>query len=182
MNITALAEDKIRIDLNESDMSRFDITYSELDYSDVKTRRIIWTLLSEAESELGLYFDTKAKLLVEVCQKPSDGCAVFFTFLKNESASPDNLLKKQNEKLIFKAFDESSFTDALLLLKGKKLPNAKTTCLTHQNGFFAVVDTPAGYSDIILHILSEFGSAKSVADSEAFGLLEHGTVSCEFDL
>ncbi len=180
MNITALAEDKIRIDLNETDMSRLNITYSELDYSDVKTRRIIWTLLSEAENELGFSFDTKTKLLVEVCQKESDGCAVFFTFLKNENASSDNLLKKEREKLIFEAFDENSFIDAALLLKKGKYPSAKATGVSLQKGFFLVIDTPTGYSDSVLHMLSEFGSVKASADSEALKLIEHSNTVTEF--
>lgn len=172
MQIKALGEDKIRVDLSDDDLALFDVTYDELDYNDVKTRRVIWTLLDEAEKELGLLFDTKKKLVVEVCRKAPGGCTVFFTLSKKDNTSPEIVLKKEREAVVFEAFDENAFIDAALVLKKLKIPSSKAAFLKGEDGFFAVIDLPSKNADCALHILSEFGKANSESEAYALSLIE----------
>lgn len=172
MQIKALGEDKIRVDLSDDDLALFDVTYDELDYNDVKTRRVIWTLLDEAEKELGLLFDTKKKLVVEVCRKAPGGCTVFFTLLKNSEASSQIDLKRECETVVFEAFDENAFIDAALILKKLKIPSSKSALLKGEGRFFAVIYLPSKNADCALHILSEFGKASLEGEAYALKLLE----------
>ena len=62
MKIDSNSEGKITVALSNEDMNELDITYDELDYSNIETRRVIWTLLDKAGQQLGKCIDT------DVCQ------------------------------------------------------------------------------------------------------------------
>ena len=53
MKIEAPEENKIVVRLTADDMTKLHITYEEMDYANIETRRVIWTLLDEARRELG---------------------------------------------------------------------------------------------------------------------------------
>ena len=53
MKIDSNSEGKITVALSNEDMNELDITYDELDYSNIETRRVIWTLLDKAGQQLG---------------------------------------------------------------------------------------------------------------------------------
>ena len=62
MKIDSNSEGKITVALSNEDMNELDITYDELDYSNIETRRVIWTLLDKAGQQLGKCIDTDSKL------------------------------------------------------------------------------------------------------------------------
>ena len=66
MKIESNGEEKITVTLSNIDMADLDITYDEMDYSNIETRRVIWTILDKAQKTLGKAVDTDGKLLIEV--------------------------------------------------------------------------------------------------------------------
>ena len=56
MKITAENDRCLSVELTGDDMRKLDITYEELDYANIETRRVLWTLLDEARriAALGL--------------------------------------------------------------------------------------------------------------------------------
>ena len=62
MKIESNGEEKITVTLSQTDMSDLDITYDEMDYSNIETRRVIWTILDKARKVLGRSVDTDGKL------------------------------------------------------------------------------------------------------------------------
>lgn len=48
MKILAPAENRITIELSARDMDALNITYEQMDYSNIETRRVVWTLLDRA--------------------------------------------------------------------------------------------------------------------------------------
>ena len=48
MKIESLTDETIIVELSEEDMKNLNITYEEMDYSRVETKRVIWTILSRA--------------------------------------------------------------------------------------------------------------------------------------
>ncbi len=102
MKINSPAEDRIIVDLTEKDMLELDITYEAMDYSTIETRRVIWTLLDEAEKILGKELDPSRRMIIEASPKAEGGCTLCFTLLdarKNRSMQK-HTLKKQGEGLI----------------------------------------------------------------------------------
>lgn len=81
MKIASPAEDKIIIELSPDDMRELDISYDEMDYSTVETRRVIWTLLERAGEELGRDIDPSERMVIETVPEVCGGCLVCFTIL-----------------------------------------------------------------------------------------------------
>ncbi len=79
MNITVQAENTICIELTRQDMTELDITYEELDYSNIETRRVLWTLLDEAKHTLGRDIRLTQKMLIEAVPDENGGCRIYFS-------------------------------------------------------------------------------------------------------
>ncbi len=102
MKINSPAEDKIIVDLTSRDMLELDITYEDMDYSTIETRRVIWTVLDEAGKVLGRELDPSRRMIIEASPKPEGGCTLCFTILdgKRKSVSQKHTLKKQSESIV----------------------------------------------------------------------------------
>ncbi len=81
IKIKALSDEKISVTLTENDMRDFDITYDELDYSNIETRRVIWTILDEAARVLGKRVNIENRLLIQAAPTDDGGCFLEFTQL-----------------------------------------------------------------------------------------------------
>lgn len=102
MKINSPADDRITVDLTKQDMAELDITYEDMDYSTIETRRVIWTLLDEAGKVLGKEFDPTRRMIIEAIPKSEGGCQLNFTILdsKRKLLPQKQLLKKQSECFI----------------------------------------------------------------------------------
>ena len=49
MNMEMPEKGKIMFELSDGDLSDLGITFDELDYSNIETRRVVWTLLDRAK-------------------------------------------------------------------------------------------------------------------------------------
>ena len=85
MKISAPKENYIFIELTGEDMKKLNITYADMDYSNVETRRVIWTLLDEAKHSLGKDFEVSDDLKIEALPSADGGCLLFFTISKKPS-------------------------------------------------------------------------------------------------
>ena len=79
MRVEVLADDAIVVELTADDMKNLNITYEEMDYSKVETKRVIWTVLSRAGKTIGREINTSGRLLVEAMQRETGGCLLFFS-------------------------------------------------------------------------------------------------------
>lgn len=102
MKINSPADDRITVDLTKQDMMELDITYEDMDYSTIETRRVIWTLLDEAGKVLGKELDPSRRMIIEAIPKSEGGCVLNFTILdsKRKTFPQKQLLKKQSESII----------------------------------------------------------------------------------
>lgn len=110
MKINSPADDKITVDLTKQDMAELDITYEDMDYSTIETRRVIWTILDEAGKVLGKELDPTGRMIIEAIPKSEGGCLLNFTILsrRKKQLPQKQLLKKQSECLMceFENLDE----------------------------------------------------------------------------
>ncbi|MBQ5824209.1 MAG: adaptor protein MecA [Clostridia bacterium] len=79
MRVEFLTDDAIIVELTDEDMKSLNITYEEMDYSKIETKRVIWTILSRAGKTLGREINTSGRMLVEAIRKETGGCVLFFT-------------------------------------------------------------------------------------------------------
>ncbi|MDR3344093.1 MAG: adaptor protein MecA [Oscillospiraceae bacterium] len=81
MKIEELSEERILVELSAKDMAELEITFEELDYANIETRRVIWTLLDRAGRELGRDIDPSGRMMIEVIPHRSGGCVLHFTLI-----------------------------------------------------------------------------------------------------
>jgi len=100
MKIESLNENSFYILLSDEDMKELGISFEELDYSNIETRRVIWTLLEEARNALKRDIDPRERMIIEVF-KGSTGCKIEFTLGKSDKTGK---LKIKRESPFLNAF------------------------------------------------------------------------------
>ncbi|MBR5234413.1 MAG: adaptor protein MecA [Clostridia bacterium] len=107
MNITVEAENTICIELTRQDMTELDITYEELDYSNIETRRVLWTLLDEAKHTLGREIRLTQKMLIEAVPDDNGGCRIYFSVADEQlpKAGKKQLIKLSGMKTVCQSSD-----------------------------------------------------------------------------
>lgn len=108
MKISAPKENYIFIELTGDDMKKLNITYDEMDYSNVETRRVIWTLLDEARNSLGKRFELSDEMKIEALPSTDGGCLLFFTVNRKPIRYK---LKSRNSSLAYRFDDIDSVLD-----------------------------------------------------------------------
>lgn len=107
MKINSPAEDKIIVDLSEQDLLGLNITYEDMDYSTIETRRVIWTVLDEAGKALGREFDPSRRMIIEASPKRGGGCTLSFTILDSKKYGTHKQFLKKQEKNILCEFENA---------------------------------------------------------------------------
>jgi hypothetical protein len=156
LHIEAIGENKIIICLSSGDMEDLDITYEDMDYSNIETRRVIWTILAQARQTLGRDIDPSGKMLIEAIPRESGGCEIHFTvaFADTENGSP--ISKEAPQPLVCEFENASDLIDAARFL------SADTRGVTHselyaafETGAYRMILTPG--SPRLQAALREFG-------------------------
>ncbi len=176
MKIESNGEEKITVTLTNIDMTDLDITYDEMDYSNIETRRVIWTILDKARKTLGKSVDTDGKLLIEVAPLDDGGCVLHFTSspasdYKNKKRL---IMKKEAEPILFCPRDENSFIDSLKMISKLKDFIKNFEPYKYQNSFYIIIRPGLTFSEKILHILCEFGNTTVCSEWEISKIYEYG--------
>lgn len=176
MKIESNGEEKIIVTLSQTDMNDLDITYDEMDYSNIETRRVIWTILDKARKTLGKSVDTDGKLLIEVAPAEDGGCILHFTNSSfTDSKSKKRLImKKEAEPILFCPWDENSFIDCLKIVPKIKGFIKSSEPYKYKNNLYIIFRPKLTFSEKILHILCEFGNANISTEWEISKIYEYG--------
>lgn len=155
MNINSPAEDKIIVELTEQDMLGLEITYEEMDYSTIETRRVIWTLLDEAGKALGRELDPTRKMIIEAMPK-NGGCILSFTILENRKKylPQKQLLKKHSQHVVCEFDCIDSLYKAAQSVGSVFCPESS---LYELGGKYRLIVNSAENPVVIRSILNEFG-------------------------
>lgn len=176
MNIEANGNEKITVALSHEDMHELDITYDEMDYSNIETRRVIWTILDKARLSLGRPIDTDGRLLIEATPLDDGGCVLYFTSLPaaDGKAKKRTILKKDDEPIIFTPLDNNACIDAAALIKSRG-DSIRSYCCYMLDGVFTVIIYPKPtFAAALEFMLSEYGEAGVCRASDAARLFEYG--------
>ena len=177
MKIESNGEEKITVTLSQTDMNDLDITYDEMDYSNIETRRVIWTSLDKARKTLGKSVDTDGKLLIEVSPSEDGGCILNFTNspFADSKCKKRLIMKKEAEPILFCPWDENSFLDCLKIIPKLKDFIISSEPYKYNNSLYIVFRPKLTFSEKILHILCEFGNAAISTEWEISKIYEYGT-------
>ncbi len=93
MRIYFESPERLKIELDETDMRDLNVTFDELDYSSEKTRQVMNELLTRIGAEQE--FDLKSgRMIIEVFPAEKGGCTIYFTSVSRSFAKPRNRGKK----------------------------------------------------------------------------------------
>lgn len=159
MKIEAIGEEKILVALSDKDMVELQITYDEMDYSNIETRRVIWTILDEAKRSLGKSIDTDGRILIEVTPSDDGGCIMCFTTMPvtDYKSKKKLIMKKEAEPLLFKALDSDSFLDAFTVLKTAAESFKSFEAFSYCKNLYFIIYPKITGTNKISYILSDFG-------------------------
>ena len=73
MDIQPISSNKFLVGLSRDDMIDLDITYDDMDYSNIETRRVIWTILDTVRRDTGRDVDPSGSLMIEAAPDPCVG-------------------------------------------------------------------------------------------------------------
>ena len=173
MKIEADGEEKIAVTLTERDMQDFDITYDEMDYSNIETRRVIWTILDEAKRVLGKPINIDNRLLIQVSPGEDGGCIMHFSQLNDSHTHQKKrlIMKKDAEPVVFCAFDCNAFIDALRLIELSP-SGASSEFFTSGKEYYAIIHPTTGQTERLLTQLCEFGEVSVACKRELARIYE----------
>lgn len=176
MKIQANGDEKISVILTKNDLTDLDITYDELDYSNIETRRVIWTILDEAKKVLGKPVNIDNRLLIQVSPADDGGCFLEFTQLPEPSDSKRKrlIMKKDAEPILFCAFDENAFLDCIDFLKNENKAIKEYSLHLYDGEYFALIYPRITTTEKVLFALCEFGEASISPKSKIAEILEYG--------
>lgn len=176
MKIEAIGEEKILVALSDKDLIELDITYDEMDYSNIETRRVIWTILDEAKRSLGKSIDTDGRILIEVTPSDDGGCIMCFTAMPvtDYKLKKKLVMKKEAEPILFKALDHDAFLDTIDILTKSSDSSRSFEIFSYNKNFYFVIYPKITGSEKIAYILSDYGEA-CFGDTEFLNrILEYG--------
>lgn len=169
MRIEAITRRKIVVELSPEDMDTLDITYEDLDYASVETRRVIWVILDRVRENTGCDIDPSGQLLIDAMPRPAGGCILFFT-LHGSRAEPPNggaparVLRKQDQLI---SVFEFNGLDALLdcanayhrSLKSKEERLFSSSELYQRSGMrYRLLVCPAQERSMVRQFFSEYAA------------------------
>lgn len=127
MDIQHIGSNKFLVGLSRSDMEQLDITYDSMDYSNIETRRVIWTILDRVRQSTGKDVDPSGNLMIEAAPDSYGGCFLMFT-VPSSKKSIGTVISKTNGTQIFEFENADNYLDLLSSLGIEKLGGRLFTC------------------------------------------------------
>lgn len=168
MNISAPKENYIFIELTGEDMKKLNITYADMDYSNVETRRVIWTLLDEAKHSLGREFEFSDNMKIEALPSLDGGCLLFF----NIGKKPNRYKVRGKGSVLayrFRSLDDAF--DLSLVIPESEKSRIKSSLYLCSGEYVMVIDGKLRHS--VIAKLSEFATPLAHKEREIAQITEY---------
>lgn len=179
MQISSPAENRIVVELSAKDMQELDITYEDMDYSAIETRRVIWTVLDAAGKVLGRELDPSRKMIIEAMPLGTGGCVLCFTLLEAAVRAKRPTLIKQAANLIC---DFDSLDGLYNAVQGCGTIGECTHSALYESGgrYRLIINTPFDMKRLERHFC-EFSLCRKCENLEADFTREHWNLLAEGD-
>ncbi len=157
MNIRLMGKNKFVVELSRNVLVGLDITYEELDYSKIETRRVIWTILQKVRDDLGKDVDPAGNLLIEATADSCGGCVLRFTVGEKRRCSDIRQtlkLTKTTDSVIYEFLSQDDLLD-MLSNKGSELFKTQNRLFKSGQRFRIVLKNEPGCQQ--KKLLEEYG-------------------------
>ena len=123
MDIQHIGTNKFIVELSRTDMEQLDITYDQMDYSNIETRRVIWTILDRVRQSTGRDVDPSGNLMIEAAPDSAGGCFLMFTVPVSKK-NIGTVISKNSGSQIFEFENADNLLDMLSAV-GNKIPDLR---------------------------------------------------------
>ncbi len=183
MKIELQNEDKIVVELSSHDLKTLDITYEDMDYANIETRRVIWTLLDEARRVLGKDISTTERMLIEALPSEDGGCVLYFTVLPSVGREPNGkrlVMKKEAEPMLLYAEDCDGLIEASRELKAMSNRHKGFSSYALDGAYYIIVYPKLTQSDFLLRRLCEYCDISDAGNEQLARITEYGKLLSSF--
>ena len=200
MEYVMINESKLKVMLEESDLSRLELSSEELDYANPEAKQLFGDILGYAKEELG--FDTSGyRVLLQLYPSKDGGCEIFITRLgkleeaevpkSKENSAKEKTRKPQRRNKKRKAFRFEHLSHLVgacrRLAESGSSPHSEVFTDLDGDWFLILSYEDDEYSEVMdmlpvneLSFISEYGSPE---DTRALSLYlgEYGRAICTSD-
>ncbi len=156
MDIQPISSNKFIVGLSCDEMKDLDITYDEMDYSNIETRRVIWTILDTVRRDTGRDVDPSGNLMIEAAPDAEGGCLLMFTVASGTNKRSETVISKANPTRIYEFEKLDDLLDFMQFL-----PDDSRRIFTLENKYR--LELPTETATELQRILNEY--AKSIGKS-----------------
>lgn len=165
MNIIFRNEYRVEAELTSQELDSFGITYDELDYGNIETRRVLWNITEEIRNICGAEINLSGRLLIEVIKINEGLVRICFSRISHageDDKSIKQLVKSENEPVIAEFSDFEYVIDSLMLLD-KDTPSS----FYEKNGKYRLIlHLPCDKKEKLLLRIPEFSEVVSDSFTE----------------
>ncbi|MBE6790294.1 MAG: adaptor protein MecA [Clostridia bacterium] len=155
MNIIFRNEYRVEAEITDEELDSFGVTYEELDYGNIETRRVLRNIAEKIRMLSGAEINFSGRLLIEVIKERSDLFRICFSRLSNKNGddkSVKQLVKSENEPVVAEFSDIEDVLLSLPLFERDTLSS-----LYEKNGKYRLIAyLPGEKKERLLLRISEF--------------------------
>lgn len=195
MKAELVSPTKLKILLETGDMSRYGISFEELDYARPETRKVFREVLELARRDTG-FESSGCRLFVEAFPEKDNGCSLIVTKLpwvsdsdvltrilrKNGSQEgPQLSFHKSRGTYLFRFDDFDHVADAVVAVQELIGSSMESRLIRQGKYYYLMLTIPRlhPYERSICSILSEFGTETESSEMSITRLLEYGSLLIE---
>lgn len=151
VDIQHIGSNKFIVGLTKTDMEQLDITYEAMDYSNIETRRVIWTILDRVRQHTGKDVDPSGNLVIEAAPDSTGGCFLMFTVPASQKHI-GAVISKSNSTCVFEFENADNLLD---MLAASHLEKENKRCFT--DGKKYRLELPTEKAVYCRRIIEEYG-------------------------
>ncbi len=170
MDISVPKENYIFIELTGEDMKNLNITYADMDYSNIETRRVIRTLLDEAKHSLGQEFELSEDMRIEALPSADGGCLLFFSIIRKPTCYK---IKSKTSFTAYRFKNIDSVLDLSFALSQRDKTKLKSSLYTDKDEYIMTLIGKLRHS--VTMKLCEYAEPVAHGESEILKMIEYKT-------
>lgn len=155
MYIEILNEKRLKVELEQIDMQKFNIDRNSFLYRDFNAKRALKSILKDAHKQTG--FDIfNARLTVEIFPTANDGCLIIFTKMLPKRFKATTI----KDKFVFAFSSIDNLLDCLKIILHKE-SLMKSIVYKLKSNYYLVLDNRLRFDKSVLLVINEFATEKS---------------------
>lgn len=156
MKIEETTKNRIIVSLSEEDLLDLGITYEDMDYKSIETRRVIYTVLNEVNSKLGRDIHPSGKMLIEAIPDAFGGCILYFTIIEKDGDENQKLLTADYLKTYLCEFSNENYLIDAARIITTNYDSPISSELYSSNGSYRMIMTIKKDSNQLKKVLREY--------------------------